>query len=216
MSFDATLHDVPTDTPTAYSFREFRDEEIVDFFANGQRTFRPATVSESGFGSRLVVGASHSVSERKPTAAFRSALAAKKGKAESSIRREKSVLCKFQTPTIPLPPSQVDNESSPAPPFGKQSRPLGVVALGGRKGPTNATRAARILCDPLAAFSAKSKGPKAPCPSSSGICIDGGIKDLGEKTLDNADCDLTKVVERWPRLSPALKEIIGNLVESGQ
>ena len=204
--------DISTDAPAALSFHEFRDEEIVGFFANGHRTFRPLAVPETGFGWQRLVGAAHSPSSWKPTAAFRSVLAAKSG--ESATLRQKSVLRKSPTPTIPLPSANSGIElPSSVSPFGKQARPLGIVALAGRKVvPTNG-RAAKVLADPLAAFSAKSKGPKSPCPSHPGIQIDGGLKNLGEKTLENADNELTKVVERWPRLSSAVREIIGTLVE---
>ena len=207
--------DISTDAPSALSFRDFRDEEIVGFFANGHQTFHPMAAPENGFGWQRLVGAVHSPSVRRPTAAFRAAVAVKQGTAEL-CPLQKSVLRKFQSPTLPLPLPltglSVEAPSSVSP-FDKQTRSLGTVALAGRKIASNGGRAARVLADPLAALSAKSKGPKAPCPNLPGIPIDGSIKNLGEKTLENADGELTKVVERWPRLSPAVKEIIGTLVE---
>ena len=205
---------VLADAPTALSFREFRDEEIVGFFANGHRTFRPAVASGSGFGWQRLVGAVHSASERKPTAAFRTALAVKKGAAETLFPRQKSVLRTVQAPTIPLPSAPDAEGASSASPFGKQARPLGAIALAGQKVALTGGRAAKVLMDPLTALSAKSKGAKSPCPSHPGIRIDGGIKSFGEKTLENADAELIKVVERWPRLSSAAKEMIGTLVET--
>jgi hypothetical protein len=185
--------DLPIDAPLP--FREYRDEEIAGFFANDHRTFHPAAVSVGGSGRQRIVGVVHSPSEQKPTAAFRTALAVK------------------ESPTIPL---STESESSFPPPFGKQARPLASVALAGRKLLANNGRAAKILVDPLAALSAKSKGPKAPCPPNPGIRIDGGMNNFGEKTLENADDELTKVVARWPRLSPTVKGIIGKIIENGE
>ncbi|MDR2705365.1 MAG: hypothetical protein LBC02_06275 [Planctomycetaceae bacterium] len=59
-----------TTRPVAISFKDFRDEEIVDFFANESRMFHPETKS-NGLGRSRLVGAPHFPMERKGTAAFR-------------------------------------------------------------------------------------------------------------------------------------------------
>lgn len=60
----------PIARPVAISFKDFRDEEIVDFFANESRTFHPET-KLNGMGRSRLVGAPHFPMERKGTAAFR-------------------------------------------------------------------------------------------------------------------------------------------------
>ena len=199
MSSSVLQSEVSPDAPTALSFREFRDEEIADFFANGQRTFRPPTGADGGFGRQRIVGSVHHPSERKPTAAFRAAYAAKK----------QSVLCKFQPSTISLPVA-IGESASSTHPFGKQPRSLAAIAMGGQRPSPDVGRAAKVLLDPLAVSKAKTGTSATPCQGSSGIRID----SLGEQTPTSADSGLTKVVERWPRLSPACREVIGTLIET--
>jgi hypothetical protein len=70
-----------TARPVAISFKDFRDEEIVDFFANESRMFHPETKPNSLGRSRLV-GAPHFPMERKGTAAFRVSFRLNKGQQE--------------------------------------------------------------------------------------------------------------------------------------
>ncbi|MDR0705258.1 MAG: hypothetical protein LBF88_09745 [Planctomycetaceae bacterium] len=77
-----------TARPVAISFKDFRDEEIVDFFANESRMFHPETKPNSLGRSRLV-GAPHFPMERKGTAAFRVSFRLNKGQQE----KEKEVSC---------------------------------------------------------------------------------------------------------------------------
>ena len=196
--------DLHSDVPTALSFSDFRDEEIVGFFANDQRTFFPMVASENGFGGQRLVGKVHPPSVPKPTAAFRTAFIEKQ-------REESSILHRPPTPTIPLP---LENPSVELP-LGKSARPLGIIASDGRKPTTNNGRAAKVLIDPLAARSAKTKEPKSSYAIKLGIQvdqIDGNISTLGEKSATHTDDELAKLVERWPKLSSAVKEFIGTLV----
>ncbi len=48
----------PCTPPVSLSFQKFRDEEIIEFFANGNRTFQPDNAGEN-FGRRRLVGAPH-------------------------------------------------------------------------------------------------------------------------------------------------------------
>ena len=212
MSSSVLQPETSSAAPTAFSFREFRDEEIVDFFANGQQTFRLPAAQAGGVGRQRIVGAAHQPSERKPTAAFRAAQVGKMSPHNLSIRREKSVLCNFQTPTIPLS-AGMDKSVSTIHPLGKQTRSLAAVAQGGRKLPPNAGRAAKVLFDPLA-IPAVGPRERPACPM--GIPIDGELDHLGENPPMKSDNELTKVVERWPRLSSAVRETIGTLVETVQ
>lgn len=61
------------DDSPSIPFKEFRDEEIVDFFANENRTFHPAmSSSDEQFGRCRLVGTPPILPQRKGTAAFRS------------------------------------------------------------------------------------------------------------------------------------------------
>ena len=210
MSPNVLPTEASTDTPTAISFREFRDEEIVDFFANGQRTFQSPTALAGGFGRQRIVGFAHQPSEQKPTAAFRAAHVGKMRGNDPPVRRESSVLCNFRAPTIPLP-TGTGESAPPSHPFGKQTRSLAAIARGNRKLSPGAGRAAKVLFDPLAT---PNTGPKESAPCPAGIRIDDGFDNPGEKPPMKSDDELTKIVERWPRLSSAVRETIGTLVEA--
>jgi hypothetical protein len=93
--------------PVAISFKDFRDEEIVDFFTNEKRIFHPET-KPNGFGRHRLVGAPHFPVERKSTAAFRGSFCA------NGLEREKypshnnishnNILQAEAVGTIPVPP----------------------------------------------------------------------------------------------------------------
>lgn len=54
----------------ALSFQEFRDEQIVEFFANESRSFQPDGANESEMVRSHIVGAPHFAKMRKPSVTF--------------------------------------------------------------------------------------------------------------------------------------------------
>ncbi len=145
---------------------------------------------------------------RKPTAAFRTALAAKQNKGP----KPKSVLCGSVPKTIPMLPGETKAvKQNVAPPFGKPAKPLGTLA---RKPVAPHGRGAHIVVDPVALPSSKSREVTSPCTSYPGIPLDNGLQNLTEKPVPPVDAELVKLVSSWPRLSTSLKEIISTLIGS--
>ncbi|MDR2346212.1 MAG: hypothetical protein LBE18_09115 [Planctomycetaceae bacterium] len=58
--------------PVAFSFQDYRDEAIIDFFANENRSFQPDISSSLSVSRLRLVGSSRL--EQRPTAAFRSSI----------------------------------------------------------------------------------------------------------------------------------------------
>jgi hypothetical protein len=63
--------------PVAFSFRDYRDEAIADFFANESRSFHPDISCGLSGGRLRLVGSSRS--ESQPTAAFRASISLAEG-----------------------------------------------------------------------------------------------------------------------------------------
>ncbi|MDR2441821.1 MAG: hypothetical protein LBE12_20890 [Planctomycetaceae bacterium] len=163
-----------TARPVAISFKDFRDEEIINFFANENRMFHPETKHKS-FGCSRLVGAPHFPIEHKGTAAFRVSFRSN----GLQLQQEKcssrnSILRAEPLGTIPVPPdiftfaNQTNNthaaitkkhsskNHSPnpkrkqlktiEPAFEKSSHSLISVLLPEQ---TDRKQAIKIVCDPL-------------------------------------------------------------------
>lgn len=153
--------------PIAFSFKEFRDEEIVEFFANENRSFHPEIHSGGGSRSR-VVGAPHFAKARKATAAFQSSLPFQECDAKAEERqtypgRETPASADRYENNPPVirvsqfqDPLKKKRKKSIEPSFGKPTRPLGTLVMMGRISVASREgRAARIVCDPLEKRSVK-------------------------------------------------------------
>ncbi|MDR1963242.1 MAG: hypothetical protein LBQ50_05645 [Planctomycetaceae bacterium] len=230
-----------TTQSVAISFKDFRDEEIVDFFANESRKFRPET-APNGFGRSRLVGAPHFPMERKRTAAFRVSF-------RSNNLQQKncppSVLRTESVGTIPIPPdiftfaanqdiqtATIKNRSADRhsknpkrkqiktiePSFGKSTRSLASVLMAER--PTQ-KQTTRTVSNPLENGTKKSGLPSINIPINIPINlpINTPVRET-EKTekqlfecLRETDEQLDRLIETWPRLSSQLKETITTLLE---
>lgn len=157
-----TSEPVSRKRPVAISLQEFRDEEIVEFFANKNRSFRSGSpMSDEKPRSRLV-GAPHFSRDRKPTAAFNASSGARADKfpAEENISgstagRESSEgngILFEDGPVIRVSPGLGREKSckkTAEPAFGKTPRPIGSLFGGRPTNPGKPPKAAGIVCDPL-------------------------------------------------------------------
>ncbi|MDR2756547.1 MAG: hypothetical protein LBC20_12650 [Planctomycetaceae bacterium] len=91
-----------TARPVAISFKNFRDEEIANFFANENRMFHPET-KQNSFGRSRLVGAPHFPIERKGTAAFRVSFRSN-GLQQEKCPSRNGILRADPVGTIPVPP----------------------------------------------------------------------------------------------------------------
>jgi hypothetical protein len=160
-----------TARPVAISFKDFRDEEIVDFFANENRMFHPE-IKPNSFGRSRLIGAPHFSMERKGTAAFRVSFRAN-GLQQEKCPSRNGILRADPAGTIPVPPDifAFANETNPQTrtaqkhslgnhfkkpnqnqiktielPFENSSRPLASTLMPVR---TERKQAVKIVCDPL-------------------------------------------------------------------
>lgn len=150
--------------PIAISFQEYRDEEIVEFFANENRTFHPENAG-ANFGRHRLVGAPHFTTKSKSTAtaAFRGSDQKKSSrKEEDVIPTSPEILAEILesapdvlAATIHEPPKRKKDIRS-EPTFNKPTRPLASV-LGGRS--EKPRQAASVLNDPLAREEELKKNP---------------------------------------------------------
>lgn len=162
-----TSEPVSRKQPVAISFQEFRDEEIVEFFANKNRSFQPGSPASGVLARSRIVGAPHFSRGRKPTAAFAASSAVldeefsteenatlRAGTRESS---EESDVLFEDGPSIRVAPCfDRDNPCKKAakktaePAFGKSPRPIGSLLGAGRlAGLGKPSKAAGIVSDPL-------------------------------------------------------------------
>lgn len=158
--------------PIAISFNEFRNEEIVDFFASDNRPFCPDSDQNGrAFRSRLV-GAPHFLrgtqqrEKKQPSAAFQPLVqihADETGKIFPEPRG--AVECNKTNPSSATDSAEksqpiirvarLDEQTkqkrkkTAEPAFGKSTRPLGSLLVLGSNGSTKTNRAAKIVCDPL-------------------------------------------------------------------
>lgn len=151
----------PSSRPVSISFQEYRDEEIVDFFANENRTFHPENAG-SNFGRARLVGApsdKRRSPQQKGTAAFHISFPGTEGEKNAidmGTPREET--------TIPLPvelleaapdvlaatiheapKKKKDFRSEPS--LGKSTRPLASIL---RSRISVQKQAAAVIDDPLA------------------------------------------------------------------
>ena len=231
--------------PIAISFQEFRDGEIVDFFANESRTFRPDNVGNN-FGRSRLVGAPHLPGKQNGTAAFRASFQRNEESEKSNIDHRTTILREETVATIPLPteildaPSDVlaatiheppkkkkDIRSEPS--FAKPSRPLGSVMNGGALKPK---QAAAVIDDPLKKLGETVTKKKTPTHSrpilvvrrepvetpSQPVSIEAvpPPEETLPARLRETDEKLGRLIETWPRLSDRLKETIAALIEVGE
>ena len=163
--------------PISISFQEFRNEEIVDFFANENRTFRPDNVGEN-FGRNRLVGAPHFPARQKETAAFRVSFQKPEQQEKSTQSERKGVLREKQRETVPLPtefleadpeilaatinePPKRKKDITIEPSFSKPTRPLGsIVAGGNRLSNPRGNQAASVIEDPLEKERPEKKKPQ--------------------------------------------------------
>lgn len=234
-------NEIPTGTPSkavAISFTEFRDEEIVRFFANDGRSFHPdsASCSQNGFQRTRLVGSPHFSEGQKPTAAFRSSLQQTGEGADSPATpdrksRPRSVAFREHSrKTVPVPSDLLENHpilypgtsagsakrsrsNSAELSFGKPTRPLGSVLMMDR-GRIRKTKAARVLDDPLAKKSRKLPFPaewRETRPSSPKADPAAAPESSPESTLPPESAELAQsVLERLNDMDGRL----GRLVES--
>lgn len=150
----------PTNRQTiAISFKEFRDEEIVEFFANENRSFQPGHESGNSVSRSRIVGSPHFRSDRKPTAAFRSSVRIDEPFVTDRFsEQEESVLVRLGDATEEESMIRVGRgvesknkrKKTIEPAFNKSTKPLGSLALFGRNASLRKElRAARIVNDPL-------------------------------------------------------------------
>lgn len=176
-----------SEAPVAISFLDYRDGEIVDFFANEHRTFRPETGEEAqkGFGHNRVVGRPHfSATEKaagKADVNFRPSSEPSGQKSPKAGSRPPAVAAGIlrsdeSSGTIPLPAEFLDDNLEVAaatlgggerrkrrpgnrePSFGKQARSLG--SLAGLSNLPEEHKAGRVLIDPLAGKTVRPRMPE--------------------------------------------------------
>ncbi len=219
--------------PVSLSFQEFRDEEIVDFFANDNRTFRPDNVGEN-FGRSRLVGVPHFSKQHNPgrqkgTAAFRVSF-----QAPSPVTSDQT--------TATISDSQkrkfdISTDVSAVPSFSKAVRSLGsavggVRQAGSRPGISasvnNDTTGKKRVEKPSKKGIKTSEDPqdndrpilmKLSFPGPRRLPDEDGVASHVARLLEQlqeTDQQLSRLVETWPRLSPRLKETITALIEVGE
>ncbi|MDR0335642.1 MAG: hypothetical protein LBI18_00975 [Planctomycetaceae bacterium] len=226
-----------TARPVAISFKDFRDEEIVDFFANENRMFHPET-KPNCFGRSRLVGAPHFPMERKGTAAFcvsfhNNRLPQEKYSSHNGILLADSI------GTIPVPPdifaftnkNNTNTVTASKRSFGKHSQNskrkqtknielsfvkssrLSASAL--VTAPTDRKRAINLVADPLENetknFPLSSN--KTPVNETESSEKTESIPQYSFEPVRETDAQLDRLIETWPRLSSQIKETITTLLE---
>ncbi len=197
--------------PVSLSFQEFRDEQIVHFFANEHRTFRPDQVGVN-FGRCRLVGAPHDLSNR-PHPSNQHGVG-KKSRAGLREKTQATVpLTSDMQPEV-LSVSKVKMATLVEASFSKSARPLG--AGQGTVGPGTAGQGVHPTNTAAAERSAPKSNPKPKKPILMKLAFPRPAATPEEtllKQLRETDPQLGRLVEIWPRLSPQIKETILALIE---
>lgn len=165
MTHDPTLQE----QTIAISFKEFRDEEIVGFFANENRSFCPDSVQDNNLFRSRIVGSPHFLKrmkqkeKQKPSAVFQPSVQIHdsgtenvfpdtKKHAGDQTKNSSVDSVEYSQPIIRVARleerEKQKRKKTPEPSFGKPTRPLGALLVLGNNGSTE-NRAAKIVCDPL-------------------------------------------------------------------
>jgi hypothetical protein len=231
-----------TARPVAISFKDFRDEEIVDFFANESRMFHPE-IKPNSFGRSRLVGAPHFPMERKGTAAFRVSFCTN-GLQQEKYPSRNGILRTDSVGTIPVPPDifAFANETnartitaqkhsagnySKKPKrkpvktielsFAKTSRPLASTLMSAR---IDRKQAVKIVGNPLenetkktALCSANTPVKETEPSENTELSVNVNTAQQMFVPVRETDAQLDRLIETWSRLSPQLKETITTLLE---
>jgi hypothetical protein len=229
-----------TARPVAISFKDFRDEEIVDFFANESRMFHPET-KPNGLGRSRLVGAPHFPMERKGTAAFRISFrlnSVQQEKEKNASRNHRS-----QTEpigTIPITPdifiltndpevltktakNRLAENHSKNPNKNPKRKKNKTVEPSFRKPSSpqasvlmteqaNKNQAVKTVYNPLENETKKNVFSPINTPVFETAKTEDTEKQLFER-IRETDEQLDRLIETWPRLSSQLKETITTLLE---
>jgi hypothetical protein len=176
-----------TTQPVAIPFKNFRDEEIVDFFANEKRTFQPNLTAPNESGRSRLVGAPHFATEHKGNAAFHVSfrlndLPQEHDEPRCGVIREKKV---GTIPTIPIPSDILDANPK-------------ILAATLKEEVTKRKRIKKI--EP--AFSK----PVLPIAAAK-------VEEQLSEQIQETDVQLSRLIHNWHKLSTELKEKISALLD---
>ena len=203
-------------------FREYRNDDIADFFANESRTFQPplgATQNEN-VASKHVVGRPNKERVSVRYAALNTGLSPSQSagidfcpKNLSQERGSRSEAnSDFPCACVKLGASQ----KTPDLPFGKQPRALGSLLPLMQK--TEEQKAVRLVSDTLPRKGMRIIAAAAGSASTDSEELSASLPFALEKALaircEEIDAELGRLVESWPQLPQTIRESIAALVDA--